>query len=70
MFNQIVRHYRARVEHINAKFDSHQMFQTNFRGGLNNLTSGIYITAMTLNVQLHKYPCYPPEGPWSHFPNF
>lgn len=65
--NTIVAHYRARIEHQNAKIEKHYMFRTAFRSSLEVLTDALYVTAHTTNVYNYFYPSYPPYGPWPHF---
>jgi len=66
--NAIISHYRARVEHINAVFESHNCFQYKFRGGLDLLKDCIAVTSNILNIQAHLRLRYEPVGPWAHFP--
>ena len=67
LFNAILSHYRARVEHTNARFKRHGVFQTNFRGALTTLTQILHIVAHTTNIDLKTRIKYPPFGPWPHF---
>jgi len=67
VYSAVHQHYRSRVEHINGAFVFHQMFSSRFRGSLQTLIDGLYVTAHTLNVALNQELRYPPIGPWSHF---
>lgn len=65
--NQIISHYRSRVEHINRRFNCHAVFHSKWRGGVELLSNIAHITANTTNIVLHWRIAYPPVGPWPHF---
>lgn len=67
MTNQIISHYRARVEHVNAKIKKHTLFQTPYRGTIETLDTLLKITMHTTSVWTKMYIAYPPFGPWDHF---
>lgn len=65
--NEIISHYRSRIEHGNGRIEKHYMFKTAFRGSLDVLSDALHVTAHTTNIYNCMYPAYPPTGPWSHF---
>ena len=67
MEDVIISHYRARAEHFNHRFNSHNAFHTKFRCGIQLLSDMLTITAHTTNVDLYMYPKYEPYSPWLHF---
>ena len=66
LVNIIIAHYRARIEHINAVFDAHKMFQTDYRGSFDLLQACTHVNAHATNITLLRHPRYPPCGPWLH----
>lgn len=64
--NAIIAHYRARVEHVNARIKAHGIFQTPFRGSLFLLQKLLTVSIQTTSVYTHLSLCYPPFGPWKH----
>eukprot|EP01116_Phalansterium_solitarium_P014372 TRINITY_DN31_c0_g1_i8.p1 TRINITY_DN31_c0_g1~~TRINITY_DN31_c0_g1_i8.p1 ORF type:complete len:184 (+),score=22.85 TRINITY_DN31_c0_g1_i8:1281-1832(+) len=65
-WNNILAHYRARVEHINRVVKYHRMFQS-FRSDVSVLEAAMKITVHLSNIELQRFPRYWPYGPWSHF---
>jgi len=68
LFNQILSHYRARIEHTNSLIEYHKILQVTFRGELETLTHAAHIIAHTTNIEVCQYLRYEPYGPWSHVP--
>jgi len=66
IFNFILQHYRARIEHINAYFVRHNMFRCVFRGTFETLKISAIITAHTSNRYLCENLHYHPFGFWPH----
>jgi len=66
--NAVLAHYRARIEHTNARIQAHAMFQYPFRGSRQLLSDCITVAAHSLNIDLKRSIRYPPVGPWSHLP--
>jgi len=69
LFNAILAHYRARIEHVNRVVESHKILQIKFRGEIDVLTYAAHTIAHTSNIELSRYIRYHPYGPWSHFYN-
>lgn len=65
-FNTVLAHYRARIEHVNAIFDRHAIFQTDYRGSYEFLDAIMHVNAHCTNIVLSRNPRYPPCGPWWH----
>jgi len=66
--NTVISHYRARVEHVNAKIEKHSLFQMKFRGGFRLMSDAVRITLHTTAVWTHLYPPHLPIGSWPHNP--
>ncbi len=65
--NDIISHYRARVEHINHLIESHAIFKEAFCGGVDLLSDAFFVVVHTTNIHLCACPRYPSFGNWSHF---
>jgi hypothetical protein len=68
-FNEILSHYRSRVEHINSYIERHKMFQEVYRGSDSLLASAMTVTLQTTNIKLRRCLRYPAWGPHSHLPD-
>lgn len=67
-FNSIHAHYRARVEHMNAKLKRHNILGGKFRGRtMEELANAAHILAHVQNVHQHLFWSYEPFGPHLHF---
>lgn len=67
--NEVISHYRARVEHKNKLMVRHNILGTVFRGGRELLADAGQVLAQTENVDSKLFLRYPPVGPFPHFPN-
>jgi len=68
LFNAVLSHYRARIEHINAVLECHSILKETFRGDIDTIKIAAKILAHTINVEQCRYLKYQPYGPWPHFP--
>jgi hypothetical protein len=67
-FNQILGHYRSRVEHSNAKLKKHKILGGIFRGKeMDVISCAALVIANCQNVHQHMHLSYEPYGPHSHF---
>jgi len=64
--NITIAHYRARIEHVNHRFNCHAVFHTEWRGSVTLLNQITKINSHISNVELHRFLAYPPYGPWNH----
>ena len=67
MLAATISHYRARIEHLNARIDCHRMFQHDFRCSFYILEAVTAITTNATEFLSYKHVWYPPFGNWSHF---
>jgi len=65
--SEYVTFYRSRVEHINARVDSHGIFQSDFRCSLYVLQDVVNVTLAAIAYLSYNDFRYPPYGYWSHF---
>ena len=63
----MIGHYRARIEHLNARIDSHQIFQSDFQCSFYMLEAVVAIVTNATAYLSYKHVRYPPYGNWSHF---
>jgi hypothetical protein len=63
----VISHYRARVEHINARIDSHAIFQSDWRHSVYLLNDVVTVTTHATAFLSYQHVRYPPYGNWSHF---
>jgi len=67
LFNCVLGHYRARVEHLNAVIKQHTIFAGWYRGSDEILADAMKLTVHTHNVRLKRSYRYPALGPWPHW---
>ncbi len=66
--NRILSHYRARVEHSNARLKKHKILSGKYRGKTMEMLSFAGITIANIsNVHQRNHLSYEPYGPHPHF---